>query len=67
MVSLCFRRDGKIEDFIELLVLSQMKFDKMCEFSLIILAAISEYLHALFSFTRFILLSIYSKLMSLKL
>ena len=35
-----FKRNGKIEDFIELLILSQMKFENIFEFFLIILVAI---------------------------
>ena len=38
-----FRHDGKIEDFMELLILSKMKFENISEFSLIILVGISEY------------------------
>ena len=37
------KHDGKIEYFMELLILSQMKFENISEFSLIILVGISEY------------------------
>ena len=51
----------------ELLILSQMKFENISEFSLIILVGISEYCDALFSFNSLISISISLKLTSLKL
>ena len=42
----------------ELLILSQMKFGNISEFSLIVLVGTSEYLDALFSFDRLISVSI---------
>ena len=67
VTSACFKHDGKIEDFMELLILSQMKFENISEFSLIILVGISEYCDALFSFNSLISISISLKLTSLKL
>ena len=51
----------------ELLILSQMKFENIAEFSLIILVGISEYCDPLFSFNSLISVSISLKLTSLKL
>ena len=51
----------------ELLILSQMKFENISEFSLIILVGISEYCDASFSFNSLISISISLKLTSLKL
>ena len=42
VTSAYFKHDGKIEDFMNLLILSQMKFENISEFSLIILVGISE-------------------------
>ena len=54
------------EDFLELLILLQMKFENISEFSLINLVGISEYRDALFSFNSLISDSISLKLTTLK-
>ena len=59
VTSACFKHDGKIQDFMELMILSQMKFKNISEFSLIILVGMSEYWD--------VFVSIYLKLISLKL
>ena len=43
VASACFKRDKKIEDLTELLILSQMKFENILEFSLIILVRTYQY------------------------
>ena len=43
VTSACFKHDRKVEDFMELLILSQMKLENISEISMIILVGISEY------------------------
>ena len=51
----------------EMLILSQMKFENISELSLIILVGISEYRDALFNFSRLISVSIWLKKTTVKL
>ena len=57
VTSAYFKHDEKIEDFMNLLILSQMKFENISEFSLIILVGVSECWDAWFSFNRLISVS----------
>ena len=67
VTSACFKHDGKIVDFMELLIILKMKFENISEFSLIILLGISAYWDALVSFNSLISVSISLSLTSLKL
>ena len=51
----------------ELIILSQLKFENISQFSLVILVGISQYCDTLFSFNNLISVSICLKLTSLKL
>ena len=67
VTSAVLKHDEKIAVFMKLFILSQMKFENIYEFSLIILIDISEYRDVLFSFNRLISVLICLKLTSLKL
>ena len=54
VTSACFKDDGKLEDFMELLIISQMKFENISEFFLIVLVGMSEYWDALTSLNELV-------------